>query len=159
MRCSVLSVHKIHGQRGAGYLYSRHKKHMGLAAASVAVAGMRRGMGRTLIAAVLLLGMGCANYTLELVAQPEDGGSVTVSPEPGRRGTYRKDTELTLSAMANEAYRFARWEGDLEGTDAETTLVMDSDKSATAVFLPLADDQDPDLTAAGLSRSLRNCIS
>ena len=62
------------------------------------------GMGGMLVV-FLLLGAGCANYTLEVVTAPDNGGNVTVEPEPGRQGTYRKNAELRLIAEAATGMR------------------------------------------------------
>ena len=58
-------------------------------------------------------------------------GSVTLDP-PG--GTYLEGTEVELTANADTGWSFDHWEGDLTGSNNPDTIVMDGDKSVTAVF-------------------------
>lgn len=62
------------------------------------------------------------------------GGGVTV-PAEGET-TYPAGTSASLLAVASEGYRFERWTGDVETTNATATLVMDRSKSVTAEFAP-----------------------
>jgi len=62
-----------------------------------------------------------------------------------------------LTANAAEGWYFDRWEGDLEGSENPDTLVMDSDKTVTAVFAPecFGDlDGDGDVDLADLAQLL-----
>ncbi|RKD90729.1 CotH kinase family protein [Mangrovibacterium diazotrophicum] len=49
-------------------------------------------------------------------------------------GIYFKDVPIELTAIAPVGYRFVRWEGDVQSTDANITVSMDQAKSITAVF-------------------------
>jgi hypothetical protein len=49
---------------------------------------------------------------------------------------YPSGTPVTLTANAEPGWYFDHWEGDLEGSENPDTLVMDGDKTVTAVFVP-----------------------
>lgn len=49
-------------------------------------------------------------------------------------GIYFKDIPLRLNAVPYPGYRFLRWEGDIKSTDEEISIVLDGNKSITAVF-------------------------
>ena len=59
------------------------------------------------------------------------GGVVTVSPD---LGPYASGTIVTLSASSDPGWLFLRWEGDLSGTGATNSLLMDGPKTVKAVF-------------------------
>ncbi len=44
-------------------------------------------------------------------------------------------TSVTLTAKPVMGYRFVKWTGDVTGTDLSVTVIMDSDKTATANFV------------------------
>ena len=70
-------------------------------------------------------------YKLEMSAQPADGGNAT----PSGITYYDPDTEVTLTATpATPEHKFNTWSGDLISEANPATIVMDSDKSITAVF-------------------------
>jgi hypothetical protein len=78
-------------------------------------------------------------------------GSVEISPEQDR---YEPGEEVTLTASPDEGWVFSRWQGDLSGSENPESLVMDENKSVTAVFsreeAPEASiDQQPEDTRAG----------
>ncbi|MCK4920245.1 MAG: T9SS type A sorting domain-containing protein [Bacteroidales bacterium] len=60
-------------------------------------------------------------------------GSVSINPN---REVYNIGDTVTLVATADEGYRFDRWSGDVSDTINPLILVMDADKSITAVFSP-----------------------
>ena len=70
-------------------------------------------------------------WTLEVNVEPEGTGTVDVNP---LQATYLDGTVVNLVAAAAEYYRFVEWQGDASGTDPETEVTMDADKSVTAVF-------------------------
>lgn len=63
-------------------------------------------------------------------------GEGEVRPSGGR---YVAETALLLTAIPENGYRFVGWKGDLGGSEISATLVMDSDKSVTALFAKLPD--------------------
>ncbi len=70
-------------------------------------------------------------YTLTTTASPSSGGSITRSPNQTQ---YASGTTVTLTATPASGYQFTGWQGDLTGTTNPTTLVMNGNKSVTAVF-------------------------
>jgi hypothetical protein len=69
-------------------------------------------------------------YTLTTSVSPADGGTVS----PGS-GTYDEGTSVTLAAIPATGYVFAHWSGDISDNITPATIVMDSSKSVTAVFV------------------------
>ncbi len=61
-------------------------------------------------------------------------GEVHVSEEAE---SYPNGETLTLTAVPDALWLFDHWEGDVTGDAASVTIVMDGDKSATAVFTRL----------------------
>jgi hypothetical protein len=72
-----------------------------------------------------------APYRLNV--EPSPGGSVTLDP-PG--GAYARGAVVTVTATPGPGFVFAGWGGDLAGSPNPGTLVLDADKSVTAVFVP-----------------------
>jgi hypothetical protein len=71
-----------------------------------------------------------ATHTLTVSTQGQ--GSVALNP-PGP--TYPEGTMVTLTANAVAGWYFDHWTGALSGSTNPATLVMDADKTVTAVFL------------------------
>ena len=70
-----------------------------------------------------------------LIAATLGGGST--SPGAGSHA-YTAGTVIDISALPAEGWAFERWTGDVaDPASAETTIVMDGDKTVTAVFLEL----------------------
>ncbi|MCB0296515.1 MAG: hypothetical protein KDG51_15050, partial [Calditrichaeota bacterium] len=67
----------------------------------------------------------------QLTVETAGGGSVSLNP-PG--GAYDSTAVVTLTALPDPGYVFIRWEGDLSGSANPDSLVMDGDKTVTAVF-------------------------
>ncbi len=72
-------------------------------------------------------------YTVTVIANPTDGGTVTGG------GTYKMGTEVTVAATPNQGYRFVNWtEGEtVVSTDAEYTFMVLEDRTLTANFIPV----------------------
>ncbi len=62
----------------------------------------------------------------------EEHGQVFIQPNQGK---YEKGTKVNLLASPLEGWKFSHWEGDAEGTEPETLVIMNSDKSITATFI------------------------
>jgi subtilase family serine protease/pectin methylesterase-like acyl-CoA thioesterase len=58
--------------------------------------------------------------------------------------TYVEGTQLTLLATPAIGWEFIRWEGDVLGADPEVQILMDDERSVTAVFQLQEEDPDPD---------------
>lgn len=92
--------------------------------------------------------------------EPEDfslsisvDGEGAVDADPDRE-RYDPGEEVTLTASPSNGWVFSRWQGDLSGSENPESLVMDENKSVTAVFsreeAPDASiDQQPEDTRAG----------
>ncbi|MCX7956892.1 MAG: InlB B-repeat-containing protein [Endomicrobia bacterium] len=72
-------------------------------------------------------------YTLVVVANPQQGGTILLNP-PG--GTYNAGTVVTVVATANSGYVFSGWSGDLSGSQNPATVVMNTNKTIIANFTP-----------------------
>jgi hypothetical protein len=70
-------------------------------------------------------------YTLTVEVTPEGGGTVGLNPEGG---TYDSGIPVTLTAVAEDGYTFSHWSGDLSGIVNPETIVMDGEKTVTAIF-------------------------
>ncbi len=68
---------------------------------------------------------------LAVTVVPAGAGSVIVGPE----GAAYPDSTVTLTATPAAGFVFARWEGDLSGTDNPASLLMDGPKAVTARFV------------------------
>jgi hypothetical protein len=99
---------------------------------------MRR-IGTLVIAAVVVVGLvGCAvaptQYTLTISST--EGGQVII-PD-GEVLMYYEGEEVSLTAVAENGYRFANWAGDVgtvaDPSAASTTMVMNDNCSITANF-------------------------
>ncbi len=78
-------------------------------------------------------------YTLSIGVDPVVGGSVGVDPV----GPYYYGDVVTLTAVANAGYSFGYWSGDASGTDPETTITMNGNKTVTASFEFTGNDTIP----------------
>ncbi|MCY3414539.1 MAG: discoidin domain-containing protein [Candidatus Heimdallarchaeota archaeon] len=58
-------------------------------------------------------------------------GSGSISPSSG---SYAEGSELEISAFAAQGWTFDHWEGDLSGNENPTSMVLNGNKSITAVF-------------------------
>ena len=65
-------------------------------------------------------------YTLTISAG--EGGSVSIDG-----GTYDEGTEVSITATANEGYRFTGWEGN-DSTSESLTIIINSDQALQAQF-------------------------
>ena len=66
-------------------------------------------------------------------------------------GTYNAGETVTIQISANTDYTFTGWSGSWNSSDEQITLTMDSDKSLTANFSFLDDDND------GIGNSVDSC--
>ena len=69
-------------------------------------------------------------YVLTTGMSPTAGGSV--SPVSG---IYDEGVSVTLAAMPSSGYRFVHWSGDVSGNVTSTTISMNADRTATAIFI------------------------
>jgi len=67
-------------------------------------------------------------YNLTLLVNPEGAGTVTGA------GNHNANSTANISASANEGWQFVNWTGDATGTNSSTSILMNSNKTATANF-------------------------
>jgi hypothetical protein len=96
-------------------------------------------IGTLVIAGLVVLGLaGCAaahtQYTLTISST--EGGQVIIPNGEGL--TYYEGEEVSLTAVAENGYRFANWAGDVgniaDPNAASTTIIMNDDYSIIATF-------------------------
>jgi len=68
----------------------------------------------------------------ELTIIAGEGG--TTNPAPGSH-SYNSGTTVTVTATADNGYRFVNWSGDVSSTDNPVEIIMDSNKTITANFV------------------------
>ena len=75
-------------------------------------------------------------YRLNLSTSPNEGGTLTASPQPNcADGKYIAGTTVQLTAAAHAGYEFERFSGAVTGSDNPSTLTIDSFKAVTAHFV------------------------
>ncbi len=95
-------------------------------------------------------------YTLSLSVSPEGAGSIEKTPDLDQ---YPEGTTVTLTAIPNSGYIFDHWSGDVSGSENPVTVVMNSNKTITAVFEVQpeisfsVDDNDDTITVTSVSPS------
>ncbi|WP_211224625.1 CARDB domain-containing protein [Salinimicrobium xinjiangense] len=67
-----------------------------------------------------------------VIVDVQGNGKVTKTPD---KDTYSLNEEIALEAIPAEGQVFIQWLGDLESANPLETLLMDSNKSVTAVFV------------------------
>ena len=86
-------------------------------------------------------------YTLSVTASPSNGGLVNPTS-----GSYNPGQTVTILASANQYYGFNNWTGNWNGTENQVTITMDSNKTLTANFIKVDNDED------GVLNSNDNCL-
>ncbi|HVP12377.1 MAG TPA: hypothetical protein VMV94_14465 [Phycisphaerae bacterium] len=89
--------------------------------------------------------MAPSTYTLSVNITGQ--GTVTLNPAGG---IYDPGTIVTLTANAASGWRFDHWAGALSGSTNPATLLMDGDKSVTAVFTTTIPAAPSNITATSL---------
>ncbi len=74
-------------------------------------------------------------YNLSTGTNPGGAGNVEVQTNSNcAQGKYTSGTNVTLKANPNSSYIFSNWSGDAGGSSNPMVLVIDGNKSVTAVF-------------------------
>ncbi|MBT5379343.1 MAG: SUMF1/EgtB/PvdO family nonheme iron enzyme, partial [Opitutae bacterium] len=94
--------------------------------------------GDTTVIAILNENGGQNYHTVETIIKPFGNGTISGG------GAYLAGSVVTLTATPNEGTDFAGWSGDVSGTSASTTLVVNGDKSVIAYFGDTSLDSDED---------------
>jgi hypothetical protein len=84
----------------------------------------------TYIGTVQITGGGSQTYTINVSANPTNGGSVTGG------GTYQQGQSCTVSASANNGYTFTNWteNGNVVSTNANYTFTVTGNRTLVANF-------------------------
>jgi uncharacterized repeat protein (TIGR02543 family) len=67
------------------------------------------------------------------------GGSVSATPGPGDDLRFTKNSLATFTAEAAAGYRFDSWSGDVSDTSTSISMMLDENKSITALFIKIFD--------------------
>lgn len=97
---------------------------------------------------------GSISFLLNVGIQGE--GTVDLDPD---KETYEEGEEVTLTAEPAEGWAFSEWQEDLTGSDNPAILVMDSDKSVTAVFESLTSNLSINVTVQPTNTTAGEVIS
>ena len=95
---------------------------------------MRRITNLLSITILLIIVYSCSTestpvYQLSTSVEPSEAGTVTPSTAESEEGD-----SIQITANANEHWVFDRWSGDYSGTENPASILMDADKSVTALF-------------------------
>ena len=69
-------------------------------------------------------------------------------------GTYNADATATLTATANPGYLFSGWSGDASGSTNPLQVLMNANKTISAIFVPDTSDADGDGLSAHLEATV-----
>lgn len=78
-----------------------------------------------------ITGPACGPTYYTLTTAVTGSGSITLDPSGG---SYLSGTTVTVTAVPAAGWHFSNWTGDLTGSTNPTTIVMNGNKSVTAVF-------------------------
>jgi plastocyanin len=77
-------------------------------------------------------------FVLTVMTNPPGAGTVQFSPPPNSpNGRYVEGTVVTLTATPIGTNAFTNWAGAVNSTSNRITIMVDSDKSVTANFVPI----------------------
>lgn len=80
---------------------------------------------------------------LNISVSPEGAGYIRQDP---LGGIYDIGTTVTITAHANNGYKFDHWDGDVSGSDPTIQITMDKDKDIIAYFSKSTQEKNtPDL--------------
>jgi pectate lyase len=79
---------------------------------------------------------GCGVYALNTAVLPAAAaGTITKTPN---KALYAPDSVVTITATPNNGFEFVSWSGDATGSNAVTTVTMNTNKNVTANFQQVA---------------------
>lgn len=79
-------------------------------------------------------------YTVRVNTNDASMGIVTVSPNTG---SYTAGTQVTITAVPNDGYKFVRWDDDTAGTTNPYTFTVSTDVAFTAFFSTTSQPYSP----------------
>ncbi len=80
-------------------------------------------------------------YELTVTVESEGQGEVEITPD---QESYEEGTEVELTAIPEDGWRFSEWTGDYEGEEETITVTMDEDKEITAHFEEDVEEDEKD---------------
>jgi hypothetical protein len=80
-------------------------------------------------------------------------GSIQVNPG---QASYTCSEEVQLTAVADEGWSFSGWSGDLSGNDNPAALLVNQNKTVSASFTALQDNQPPVITDVQVTAGTNN---
>lgn len=86
-------------------------------------------------------------YALNINIEGKGSVGEEVVSEPAKDYTY--ETVVELTANPADGWNFARWEGDLEGSDNPQEITVDEEKTVTAIFERETFELTVDVTGQG----------
>ena len=79
-----------------------------------------------------------ADFVLTITIKPVGAGGVTLTPRgttvDWNKRSYEMGTLVVITYTSHPGYMFSHWEGDVSGSGALVSIVMDANKQVTAVF-------------------------
>src|SRR5690625_2978287 len=87
-------------------------------------------LGITVLFALSCTTESTPTYQLTTFVEPAEAGLVSPSSAEAEEGE-----SVTISANANDRWVFQRWSGDHSGSENPSSVLMDSDKQVTALFV------------------------
>ncbi len=92
-------------------------------------------------------------YTLNVSVNPAGSGSVTKNPD---KPSYNYNEVVQLTANPAAGYAFSSWSGSVSGTANPLSVTMNSSKTITANFTPLAYTLNVNVNPAGSGSVTKN---
>jgi len=74
------------------------------------------------------------NMVLTMISTPPQGGTIQATVLAQTTATFTKGATVMVTAFPNQGWEFDYWAGDVVGNSPTTTIKMDSNKTAIAVF-------------------------
>jgi len=74
-------------------------------------------------------------YKLTVNVNPTYGGTVTIYPPPPSDSTYTSGTQITVTAVPSNGFKFNGWSGALTGSNNPSTFTMSDNRTLTANFV------------------------
>ncbi|MBC8182869.1 VCBS repeat-containing protein [candidate division KSB1 bacterium] len=92
------------------------------------------------------------SFKLQTSVLPAECGIITADPD---KESYTLGEVIILNPVPYEHYKFLRWEGDIQGTAAPASLIMDSNKNIIAYFEKIKEVITQPFISSGLELAFR----
>lgn len=83
-------------------------------------------------------------YTINIITNPQGKGSVTKNPD---KPTYNYGEQVSLTVIVDglSGYAFDQWSGDVTGTEETISIIIDDNKTISALFENISPSKPKDL--------------